>query len=308
MDENALFVGFAAATLRSTAPLLWALVGETLSQRAAVINLGTEGQMLVGAATAFGITATTGQPWLGLAGAALAGLLLSAVHAGLCLKFKANQFASGISVWMLGFGLSALFGAEYVGRSISGFAPLAAGHAEELSWLPTFMLSLTTPTVLSLVAAVICGVFLFWTRAGLVVRAVGESPTAARIAGIRVGWVQGSCVLVGGGLSGVGGGMLSVDTAQTWAEGMSQGRGLMAVGLVIVARWNPMLAILAAMLFGGAEAMALRAQSAGSGVSAHLLHALPYVACLVVFTLSCVRGASFVAPGGLRAVLSREGS
>jgi general nucleoside transport system permease protein len=291
---TAVLTGFVPAALRSATPLLWTLLGETISQRAGVINLGVEGQMLVGAAAAFSVTVSTGRPWLGLVAGALAGALLSLGQVVLCLRFAANQFAAGIAVWMMGFGLSAIWGATLVGQSIEAFAPVRG------------LGRLTPPVLLALAATPLFGVFLYWTRAGLRIRAVGEAPDAARAMGVPVRAYQALAVVIGGLASGIGGAALSIDHAQTWAEGMTRGRGLVAVGLVIVARWNPLYCLPAALLFGGAEALSLRLQSAGATISAHLLHTLPYVACLLVFVLTCLRGrAGGGAPAGLRTVLDR---
>lgn len=291
---SALWVGFIPAAIRSATPLLWAMLGETLGQRAGIVNLGVEGQMLVGAATAFGVSASTGQAWLGLACGALAGVALSTGHALLCLRYRANQFASGLAIWMIGFGVSAYLGASLVGQSIDGFANADAEHA-------------LTPTILLAGCAWLgSALFLYGTRPGLSVRAVGESTAAAHAAGIPVARLQTALILVGGAFSGIGGAALSIDYAQTWAEGMTQGRGLVAVGLVIVARWNPLWALPAALLFGAAEALSLRLQSAGASVSAHLLHMLPYGASLIVFTATCLRAnARQSAPAGLQSVLER---
>jgi ABC-type uncharacterized transport system permease subunit len=290
--------GFLGAALRSATPLLWTLIGETMTQRAGIVNLGVEGEMLVGAAAAFGVTARTGSPWLGLLAGAGAGAALSLGHSLLCLRFRANQFAAGLSIWMIGFGVSAYWGAPLVGQSIEGFRPLSEGWP---------LLGEVTPTVLlAVLAAPLCAAWLYWTRAGLALRAVGESPAAARLAGVATGTVQTAAITFGGLLAGIGGAALSIDHAQAWAEGMTKGRGLVAVGLAIVARWNPLLALPAALLFGGAEALSLRLQTAGTTLSAHLLHTLPYVTCLVVFVATCVRErAGRGAPAGLRAVLER---
>ena len=208
--------------------------------------------MLVGTAAGFGVCAHTGNPWLGLGAAALAGALLSALHALLCVRFRANPFASGISVWMIGFGISATWGATLVGQSIQGFGPLPA----VLRAIP--LLGALTPTVLlALLATPLAAAFLAWTRAGLAIRAVGESADAARIAGVAVARVRAGAIALGGAFAGVGGAALSIDYAETWSEGMTKGRGLVAVGLVIVARWNPLLALPAALLFGVPRPMSL---------------------------------------------------
>jgi ABC-type uncharacterized transport system permease subunit len=294
--------GLLAAALRSATPLLWTLLGETVTQRAGIINLGVEGQMLLGAAAAFGVTALTSSPWLGLAAGALAGAALSTAHALLCVRLRANQFAAGIAVWMIGSGGSAYLGAGLVGQSVQGFAPLSEGPLRAVP-----VLGELTPTVLlALPAVLLVAVVLYWTRFGLALRAVGESAEAARIAGLDVGRLRTCAILLGGLASGVGGAALSIDYAQTWAEGMTKGRGLVAVGLVIVARWNPLFTVPAALLFGGAEALSLRAQSAGTTISAHLLHTLPYAACLLVFVATCLRTReSGGAPAALKAVLER---
>ena len=293
------FSGLLPAALRSATPLLWTLLGETLTQRAGIINLGVEGQMLVGAATAFGLTAQSGNPWFGLAGGALAGALLSVVHAVLCLRYRANQFASGLTVWMLGFGTSSYLGASLVGQSITGFEPFSTGVLGKIPGLG----GLTPTVLLSFVAVGACAVVLFRTRVGLNLRAAGESAAAAHVAGLNVTALQSGSIVAGGLLSGIGGAALAIDYAQTWAEGMTRGRGLVAVGLVIVARWNPLLAFPVALLFGALEALSLRIQSAGATTSAHLLHTLPYLASLGVFVLTCVTRQRHSAPAGLRAVL-----
>lgn len=300
-DVEAVAVGLLPAALRSATPLLFALVGETVTQRAGIVNLGVEGQMLVGAATAFGVTVRTGNPWLGLMSGALAGCALSLVHAVLCLRFRANQFASGLSVWMLGFGISGYLGASLVGQSLTGFSPLSESFLGKVPLVG----SLTPTVLLSFVAVAVAAGLLFGTRLGLHFRAVGESIAGARVAGLSVTALQAAAIAFGGLLSGLGGAALAIDYADTWAEGMTRGRGLVAVGLVIVARWNPLLALPVALVFGAAEALSLRVQSAGATTSAHLLHTLPYVVSLVVFVLTCMSRRTSVSPAGLRAVLDR---
>jgi len=182
-----------------------------------------------------------------------------------------------------------------VGRQIDGFVPLAGG--------------LTPTIVLALALVPVVALWLYRTRSGLRWRAVGESAERARAAGITPWRVVVGGILVGGLLSGLGGAALSVDYTRTWAEGMTAGRGLVAVGLVIVARWNPWLTLPAALLFGLTEALSLRLQTADSAISAHLLHTLPYLVSLLVFTVTCLRlrrlGDQGGAPAGLRVVIDR---
>lgn len=299
------FGGFLVSALRSATPLVFVLVGETLVQRTGTINLGVEGQMLVGAMTGYGAAAAWGDPWIGLAAGAIAGLALSSVHAVLTVAARSNQFASGLAVWMLGFGLSAYYGAGLVGRKIEGFGQWRASGIADIPVLGSLASGMTPTVLLALVVAPIAALWFWRTRTGLVWRAVGESPEAARAAGVKPMRVRVQAILLGGLLSGLGGAALSVDHTRTWAEGMSAGRGLVAVGLVIVARWNPWWVLPTALLFGGAEALALRLQTADAGVSAHLLLTLPYVTSLVVLTLTCLRDRGQGAPAGLRAVMDR---
>lgn len=306
MDSlDIVFTGFLISALRSATPLLLTLLGECLGQRTGVINLGAEGQMLVGAMLGYGATAASGNPWIGLVAGAGAGMLLSSVHALLVVGAQANQFASGLAVWMLGFGLSAYFGAALVGQKIAAFDSVDVGAIAQLPVIGSVVTGMTPTVLVALLLVPVISMWFYRTRTGLRWRAVGESPAAARAAGVSPAWIQIHAVLIGGLLSGLGGAALSVDYTRTWAEGMSAGRGLVAVGLVIVARWNPWWTLPAALLFGGAEDLSLRLQAADTPVSAHLLHTLPYVVSLAVLTLTCLRRADSGAPAGLKAVMDR---
>ncbi|MCW5625278.1 MAG: ABC transporter permease [Burkholderiales bacterium] len=297
--------GFLISALRSATPLLFVLMGETLTQRTGIVNLGVEGQMLVGAMAGYAATAMSGNPWLGLAAGAGAGFALSWVHALLAVGVHANAFASGLAVWMLGFGLSAYYGSGLVGAKIDGFATIDAGAIATVPVIGSVVAGMT-PTVAGALLLVPMASWWFWhTRTGLRWRAVGEAPAAARTAGVHPAWVQVQAIVLGGVLSGIGGAALSVDYTRTWAEGMSAGRGLVAVGLVIVARWNPWWTLPAALLFGGTEALSLRLQAAQVPVSAQLLHILPYVVSLAVLTIVCLRRRTGGTPAGLAAVFDR---
>lgn len=297
------FTGFAISALRSATPLLLALLGETLVQRTGTINLGVEGQMLVGAMCAYGVAASSGNPWVGLAAGAGAGALLSSVHVLLAVGAQANPFASGLAVWMLGFGLSAFYGAALVGQKIESFHSVDAGPLAGVPLIGSLVAGMTPTVVIALILVPVLALWLYRTRTGLRWRAVGESPDAARTAGVSPRAVQVQAILLGGLLAGLGGAALSVDYTRTWAEGMSAGRGLVAVGLVIVARWNPWYTLPAALLFGGAEALSLRLQAADTPISAQLLHTLPYVVSLAVLTLTYLRSRDSGAPAGLKSVM-----
>ena len=291
MADDALLVAgsWTAAMLRSSTPLMMVTLGETLTQRVGIVNLGTEGQMLCGACTGFAVAAQTGSPVLGLAAGALAGLLLSVIHGVLCLGCAANQIGSGIAVWTLGLGLTSYFGRAVVGGKVSGLAPLAGPGLSDLPFAGPILTQLTPIAPLAIVIALAAGFWLYRTRQGLNWRIVGESFQTARALGIRPTIVQAQGILAGGLLSGFAGAILSVDYTQTWANEMTKGRGFVAVGLVIVARWNPFLVLPVVLLFGLSEAATLRLQATGLTLSPYLIACLPYLVCLLCVIIVSIR-------------------
>lgn len=289
-DDTLLVAGsWAAAMLRSSTPLMMVTLGETLTQRVGIVNLGIEGQMLCGACVGFAVAAHTGSPVLGLAAGAIAGLALSLVHGVLCLGCEANQIGSGIAVWTLGLGLTSYFGRSAVGGKVGGLAPLAGSGFAEVPFAGPILTQLTPVAPLAIVIVIVAGFWLYRTRTGLNWRVVGESFQTARALGIRPIAVQAQGILVGGMLSGFAGAILSVDYTQTWANEMSKGRGFVAVGLVIVARWNPYLVLPVVLLFGLSEAATLRLQATGLTLSPYLIACLPYVVCLVCVIVVSIR-------------------
>lgn len=298
--------GLLISALRSAAPLLFVILGELLTQRVGVINLGVEGQMLVGAIAGFATAVTFSNPWLGLLAGGLAGLALSSLHAFLCLVCRSSQIASGIAVWILGSGLSAFWGRAFVGERLEqGFQTINAPGLAAIPIVGAVITEMTPAIALAILLCPLLGLWLYRSRTGLAWRAVGESTAAAKAMGLRPLWIQCQGIWVGGLLSGMGGAALSVDYTLTWAEGMTVGRGLVAVGLVIVARWNPYLAFPVALLFGGSEALALRLQAAGAPISPYLLSTLPYLVSLLVLVINYRQvGQSGGMPDGLRSVFS----
>jgi simple sugar transport system permease protein len=278
-----------AAMLRSSTPLMMVTLGEALTQRVGIVNLGIEGQMLCGACVGFAVAAQTGSPVLGLAAGAAAGLLLSVVHVALCLGCEANQIGSGIAVFTLGLGLTSYFGRSAIGGKVAGLAPLAGNDAASVPFAGPILTQLTPIAPLAIVIVLATGVWLYRTRTGLNWRIVGESFQTARALGIRPLLVQAQGILVGGLLSGFAGAILSVDYTQTWANEMTKGRGFVAVGLVIVARWNPFLVLPVVLLFGLSEAATLRLQATGLTLSPYLISCLPYLVCLACVIIVSVR-------------------
>jgi len=292
-----------AAALRSATPLLIVMLGETLTQRTGVINLGVEGEMLMGACVGFAVAATTGSPMLGLLAGALAGALLSTVHGGLVLGAKANQIGSGLAVWMIGLGLTSYFGRSFVGGQVSPFLPLGTHVPNAPAFIRGILDQITWTAPAALALAVIAGVWLYRTRTGLNWRTVGESAEVARALGIRSIWVRWQAILAGGLLAGLGGAILSVDYTQTWAQDITRGKGLVAVGLVIVARWNPLLVIPTALLFGLSETSVLKLQAGGVAISPSLLATIPYLFAIAVVVFAQAQGRRSAAmPADLSAI------
>ena len=275
--------------LRSSTPLMMVTLGETLTQRVGIVNLGIEGQMLCGACAGFAVAAQAGSSTLGLIAGAIAGLLLSLIHGVLCLGCQANQIGSGIAVWTLGLGLTSYFGRSAIGGKVSGLAPLAGPDFAEVPFAGPILTQLTPVAPFAIIAVLIAGLWLYRTRTGLNWRIVGESFQTGRALGIRPMIVQAQGILVGGLLSGLAGAILSVDYTQTWANEMTKGRGFVAVGLVIVARWNPFLVLPVVLLFGLSEAATLRLQAIGLTISPYLIACLPYIVCLLCVIVVSIR-------------------
>jgi general nucleoside transport system permease protein len=272
----ALLIAIAASTIVSATPLLYATLGELIGQRAGIVNLGLEGIMLIGAASGFSVTAMTGSPYVGIVAAAIAGAGANLIFAYLVITRHANQLAAGLSLMFFGFGVSALVGRPFIGALIVGLPRLNLG-VQALSF--DLLVYLVVPVA----------VLIWWvlgrTRWGLGLRAVGENPSVAYAAGRRPELVQYQALGIAGLLGGIAGAHLSVAVTLTWAEGMTAGRGFIAIALVIFAKWDPLLAIAGALLFGAAEAVQLQLQAAGIDVSPFLMNMAPYLLTLLVLIL-----------------------
>src|ERR1700761_2010769 len=266
------------------------MLGETLTQRTGVINLGVEGEMLTGACVGFAVAATTGSPLLGLFVGAVAGALLSTVHAALVLGAGANQIGSGLAVWMIGLGLTSYFGRSFVGSRVSPFLPIGVHLPGAPALLRAVLDQITWTAPAALTLAAVTGFWLYRTRPGLSWRTVGESAEVARALGLRPLWIRWQAIMAGGLFAGLGGAILSVDYTQTWAQDSTKGKGLVAVGLVIVARWNPWLVVPTALLFGLSETSVLKLQAGGIAISPSLLATTPYLFAIIVVAFAQSRG------------------
>jgi simple sugar transport system permease protein len=287
--------------VRGGTSILYAALGETVSERAGVINLGTEGCMLVGALAAYAITAQTGNPWIGVLAGAAAGGALALVHAVLVLSRGANQLATGLVVLFLGLGLTSLFGAAYVGRAINSFKPINIPLLGNLPGVGKILFRHDPLTYLSYAAGPAVWWVLYRSRWGHIVRGAGERQEVLAAYGHSPLRVRYLAVVTGGALAGIGGAQLSTAYANAWFENMTQGRGFIAVALVIFAAWHPMRAVAGAYLFGAALALSPALQARGYGFNQFALDAIPYVVTIGVLVFLGRRRVD-AAPEGLRKV------
>ena len=266
-------------------PLLIAAIGELVVERAGVLNLGVEGMMVMGAVCGFAASSLTGSPWLGVAAGIAAGALFSLLFGFLALTIATNQVATGLSLTILGLGLSGMIGESFVG---STGTKLPAVHLPVLSDLPLVgRLVFGQDPIFYLSILLVFGVawFLFGTRAGLTLRSIGDNHASAHALGIPVIGYRYAAVAFGGACAGLAGAHLSLVYTPQWVENMTAGRGWIAVALVVFASWRPFRVLAGAYLFGAVTIGQLHAQALGFGIPSQLLSSLPYLATILVLVL-----------------------
>jgi len=275
-------LGVLSSAIFSGVSLLYTTLGEVIDERSGIVNLGLEGVLLVGASSGFAVTVITGNPYLGMLVAMLAGGLMNMILGYLVIHRQANQLASGLALMFFGFGLSALIGKPYVGAKINGLPRFTLPGLSELPRLYTSLFSFDILIYLALPMAILVWWLLFRTRWGLGLRAVGENADTAFASGRDPRLIRYQALFLGGLLAGLGAAHLSIAYTMNWTEYMTAGRGFIAVALVIFSRWHPLRAIAGALLFSGAVAFQLLLQSSGVQVSPFLLDTIPYVLTLLV--------------------------
>ena len=272
-------------TLAAGTPLVFAALGELVTEKSGVLNLGVEGMMLVGAVVAFIVAANSKSPWLGLGAGMCAGAALSLIFAVVTLTLQANQVASGLALSLFGVGLSAFIGLDYVSVVIEPIKPLAISGLSDLPVIGKLLFGHNPLVYLSLVLFAAIQWFLYKSRAGLVLRAVGESPQSAHAIGYPVVRIRYLAVLFGGACAGLGGAYLSIAYNPSWTENMTAGRGWIALALVVFATWKPWRVLAGAYLFGGVTLAQFQAQGLGVDIPSQYLSMLPYVATIVVLAI-----------------------
>lgn len=297
-----ILIAILATAVTAGTPILFATLGEILAERAGVLNLGLEGIMLVGAVSGFMVTVKSTDPWLGVLGAIFAGGAMGLIHAFLSVTLKANQVVSGLALALFGTGLSGYLGTSIVGTPAPvRFAPVKLSFMGDLPFIGPVFFQQDGLVYLSYLLVPVLWYFLFRTRPGLNLRAVGENPGAADALGISVSLTRYTYVVLGGMLAGIGGAYLSLAYAPSWLENMTAGRGWIALALVIFAAWNPIYAMAGSYLFGGIDALSLRLQAMGVMVQPFFLKMLPYIFTLLVLIL-VTRKAAGVRIGAPRAL------
>jgi general nucleoside transport system permease protein len=293
------FAGIVGGALRVGAPFLFVSLGECLTEKSGRINLGLEGVLVLSAMSAFGGSYLSGSPWVGVLAAALTGALLAALHGVLCSLPRVNDIATGIALMLLGMGLAFYLGKPLIQPQAPQLPTIALGAwSDSAAVRSALQVNALLPIGLAIAVA------MWWafanTRIGLLVRLAGDSADAARALGYPVAVIRIAATAAGGFIAGLGGACLTLSYPGSWNEGISSGQGLIAVALVIFARWSPLRCVGAALLFGGAGAIGPALQSVGVGWGYHLFNIVPYVLTLLILVITC-RPGSIIAgsPGEL---------
>jgi ABC-type uncharacterized transport system permease subunit len=284
--------------IRVGTPLLWVSLGETVTEKAGRINLGLEGTLLMGAMTAYAVALASGNPWYGVLAAAAVGIVFGLLHGALCSLTRVNDTAMGIALMLAGSGLAFWLGKPLIQPSAPDLQAIELG---EWSAMPAVQQALAINPLF--VIGVLLAFAVYWafghTRVGLRLRVVGDSENAARAFGLSPSGYRIAATAFGGACAGVGGASLSLVYPGAWSEALSSGQGVMAVALVIFARWDPRRCILAGLLFGGASAISPALQAMGYTQGYYLFAALPYVLTLALLIGLGKPGPSDGAPGEL---------
>ncbi|CTQ49579.1 ABC transporter permease [Jannaschia donghaensis] len=289
-----------ASLMVAATPILLAALGEMVVEKSGVLNLGVEGMMIMGAVCGFIASVESGSPWLGFLMAAAGGAVMALLFGFLTQVLLSNQVATGLALTLFGLGLSALLGQGYVGIKANSLGRIDLGWLSDLPFVGRVVFGHDPIVYLSLALVAVVWAFLKYTRAGLVLRAVGESHNAAHALGYGVRHVRLMAIAFGGACAGLGGAYLSLVRVPQWTEGMTAGAGWIALAIVVFASWRAGRVLAGAYLFGGITVLQLNLQTAGASVPVELLSAAPYLVTILVLVLISLRaGRAGVAPADL---------
>lgn len=294
-----ILIALIGGAIRVSTPFLFVSLGECLTEKSGRINLGLEGTLVMGAMTGYAMSYQSGSPWVGVLCAGAAGMLLGLLHGLLCSLKRVNDIALGIGLMIFGTGLAFYLGKPYVQPQAPMLPSLPLGNWSDNAQVRS-ALQVNVLFIIGSLLAVLLSFGLRATRWGMMLRLTGDNSQAAWALGYPVTRIRVITTGLGGFLAGIGGSFLSLYYPGSWNEGLSSGQGLMAVALVIFARWKPMRCFLASLLFGAAGALGPALQSGGVTFGYHLFNAAPYIVTLAVMVASCSPGRSLVgAPGEL---------
>jgi simple sugar transport system permease protein len=282
-----ILIPFLASTAGAATPLILASMGELVTERSGVLNLGVEGMMLVGAVAGFAVTLITGQLSLGLLAAMVAAMGTALIFGFLVLTLQTNQVATGLALTLFGVGLSAFVGRGLVGQTVDPLPHLSFPVLSNIPFVGPLLFRFDILVYTSVALVVLIGWMLARTRLGLIVRAVGESPESAHAIGYPVIALRYGTVLFGGAMAGLAGAYLSLALTPMWVEGMTAGRGWIALAQVVFATWKPRGVLLGAYLFGGVTVLQFHGQGFGLDVPSEFLSMLPYLATIAVLVFIC---------------------
>src|SRR5580698_9001306 len=298
-----MFEAIMLSVIAASTPLLLAAAGELVTERSGVLNLGLEGMMIMGAACAFAGAYVSGSVVVGALCGVLAGVAMSAIFAIFTMGLAVNQVASGLALTILGTGLSGLIGAGFVGQRITPAPQLHLPVLTDLPLVGRILFGQDAFVYLSVALVIGIWLFLYRSRAGLVLRAVGDNHTSAHALGYPVLKIRALAVLFGGGCAGLAGAFLPLAYTPFFIPGMTAGRGWIALALVVFASWRPGRLVVGAYLFGAVTILQLHAQGAGIGIPPQFMSALPYLATVIVLVLiSRARTGGSTAPAALGTV------
>lgn len=282
MESYALLLG---STLSAGTVLALAALGLLINEKSGIVNLGAEGMMLCAAIAGFAATVHTGNTWMGFGAGMLAGALLAAIFGGLVIWFNTNQYATGLALSLFGAGFSAFVGLSYVQAKLPELPKYSIPGLADLPLVGPALFTLHPLVYGAIVLAALMVWFLYRTRAGLVLRSVGESPSSAHALGYPVRRIRLMAVMFGGAMCGLAGAFISVVYTPLWVENMVSGRGWIALALTTFATWRPARVLLGAYLFGGVTMLQFHLQATGVQVPSQILSMLPYLATIVVLVL-----------------------
>lgn len=282
---------FLAACVVAGVPLLLATVGELITEKSGSLNLGVEGMMLMGAVMGFTTAYATSNPGLALTAAALAGAAGALIFAVLTVSLRANQIVSGLALTIFGTGFAKFVGQPYLGMAVPAevtgiFAKTSLPILSEIPLLGNILFKQDMFVYLSYLICIIAALYMYKTRTGINLKAVGENTAAADASGINVNLYKYVHILIGGALCGLGGAYLALVRVPLWQENVVNGRGWIAVALVIFVAWNPIKAFFGAILFGGLSILGMRLQVMGVSISQYLFDMIPYVATILIVIVS----------------------